>query len=346
MNWEFIYNETLQWTIDGVNKTFTTLYNIEKIEEVYYLWAPYRNISFTNNVVTFVDAPTIWSTQPTIDYFKVTISPLSEWWDVTFWEIIVDVYDKIWQDRIKNSVANKVYKESLIKNYINNWFSRIKNLRLYKDIVRQYSFNKSKDWTIIWYNAGYLNIGENISYTPANWIAMFRRDSIMEYSSYSSWHLNWTTWVVYENWDTYKVWYKIPTWIKKVMEVIFEWEPLTYYDIREYNMWIYWYSIYKASNWDDYLLLPFTKDNEVVTVKYQSVYSVYSADEDIVGIEREYYELLSFYTLRKLFQYREDDRWQQAEKDYRELLKEYKSYKSRAVDWINNELKSNILTEF
>jgi len=31
----YIYNETLQGVVDGVNKTFTTLNKIEKIEEVY-----------------------------------------------------------------------------------------------------------------------------------------------------------------------------------------------------------------------------------------------------------------------------------------------------------------------
>ena len=346
MNWEFIYNETLSWAIDGVNKDFTTTYNIERIEEVYFLWAPYRDISFVGNIVTFTDAPTMWSAIPTIDYFKVDISPLPEWGDVTFWEIIDDVYLKIGQQRWTWPTANKVYKEDLIKSYINNWFARIKNLRLYKDVVQQYSFNKAKDLSVIWYNASYLDIWENIDYIPASWIAMFRWDSIMNYSSYSSWHLNWTAWVVYENWDRFKVWYKIPAWIKKVMEITIEWEVLPYYDIREYNISKYWYTIYKNSVWDDYILLPYSTENKVVTVKYQPAYTVYSLDADIVWVERDYYEVLSFYVIRKLFQYREDDRWQQAEKDYRELLREYKSYKSRAVDWINNELKSNILTEF
>jgi hypothetical protein len=34
------------------------------------------------------------------------------------------------------------------------------------------------------------------------------------------------------------------------------------------------------------------------------------------------------------------------ERNYREILREYKSYKSRAVDWINNRMKSNILANF
>lgn len=349
MNWEFIYNETLTGTINWTNKVFTTLYNIEKIEDVYYWGAPYRDVSFVGNAVTFWTAPTTWTPSPKIDYFRVSASPLPEFWDVTFWEIIDDVYDKLWQDRIKNTVANKVYKESLIKKYINNWFARIKNLRLYKDIVQQYSFNKAKDWTVIWYNASYITIWEDLDYIPSSWVVLLRNDTIVEYSNYVDWKLMWAAWIVYENNDKYSIWYKIPSWIKKVMEVILDWEVLNYYDIREYSINKMWYTIYKKSNWDDYIILPYlskTDDNKVATVKYQATYSEYSADEDVVWIEREYYEVLSFYVLRKLFQYREDDRWQQAEKDYRELLREYKSYKSRAVDWINNSMKSSILTDF
>jgi hypothetical protein len=33
-----------------------------------------------------------------------------------------------------------------------------------------------------------------------------------------------------------------------------------------------------------------------------------------------------------LFQIREDDRWQLMERNYKEMLREYKSYKSKAVD--------------
>lgn len=344
MNWEYIYNEQLQGVIDWVNKEFTTLYDIERIEEVYYLWAAYRAVSFVGNTVTFVDAPLSWTTAPTIDYFKAGIATPTELWNVTLWEIIDDVYDKIGQNRLNWAVSNKVYKETQIKQHINNWFNRIKNLRLYKDVISQYSFNKAKDANAIGYNAWYVNIW-TIPYIPSSWVFLLNKDTLISYSSYVDWKLNWAVWVVYENWAEVSIGYKIPTWIKKISEVAINWEVLPYLDLREHSIGKYWYTIYQTSNWDRYIILPYS-DTSIVTVKYQAEYTSYVDDADVVWIEREYFEVLSYYALTQILKYREDDRWQIADLDYKQLLKEYKSYKSRAVDWINNEIKSDILPNF
>jgi len=67
-------------------------------------------------------------------------------------------------------------------------------------------------------------------------------------------------------------------------------------------------------------------------VKYIPKYNQLLEDEDLIDLEYDYFELLSYYTLYKICQLVEDDRWQVFEKEYKELLRDYKSYKSRAVD--------------
>jgi len=114
--------------------------------------------------------------------------------------------------------------------------------------------------------------------------------------------------------------------------VIINGKALEYADVREYSINYSYYTIIKQANGDEYIFLPITNREDVVTVKYQPNYNEYTADADLVNIESEYFELLSYYALAQVFKYREDDRWQIAEKDYKDMLKEWKSYKSRAVD--------------
>lgn len=349
MNWTFIYNETLQWVIDGVNVTFTTLHNIDKIEEVYYLWAVYRDVSFVGNVVIFATAPIAWTSSPTIDYFKEELSPLTPSSDVTFLEVQNDIYEKIyWQTIAEWADTTGPFKLTQIKMNINNGLNRIKNLRTYKDKVFSYSFNKAKDLSAIWYNASYVEVWTGITNIPASWLYILKDSIPVTYTSYASWRLNWTVGVIYENADKVILWYKIPSWVKKVSEVIVNWCPLEYIDTREFSIgYSNKYTIIKVSNWDEYIFLPYSVETDViVTVKYIPTTTTLVDNSDIVDIEREYFEILSYYTLYKMYRDREDDRWQYAYDDYEKLLREYKSYKSRAVDWINNTMKSNILTDF
>lgn len=338
---EYIYWEIPSWAINWINKEYTLLYNIDRIEEIYIWWASYRSFSFIWNVITLTDAPPTWTTIY-VDYFKEDLTPLSPTGDVTLWDVINDVYDKIGQVRANN----KVYKESQIKLAINAWIKRIANLRTYKNDILQYSFNKAKELSVIWYNASYLNIWEDKLYIPASWIAILKDNIIVNYSSYTDWKLMWVAWITYTNWDFVSIWYKIPSWVKKISEISIWWTPLEYIDVREFSLNYKYYSIIKIANWDEYIILPITKNEDIITVKYQPNYSNYSDDDDVVNIEYEYFEVLSYYALYSVFQMREDDRWQYAEKEYNKLLREYKSYKSKAVDWINNKLKSNILSQY
>ncbi len=330
----YIYNETLSWLIDGVNVEFTTLNNINKIEEVYLGWAAYRDVTFVQdtNVVTFADAPPIWANSPTIDYFDEEVVPPAANGDVTFGDIIDDTYDKIGAKRTSN-----VYLENQIKRQINKGFKRMKNIKSYKDRIGQYTFNKAEDQEAIGYNASSVTT-VNSDYVPASGAIMVGNTSFSEYTTYINGVYGVDAWYVYESGDRVTTWYKLPSWVKRPSEVLSDRTVLTYVDNREFfNVpWHYNYTIFKGASGEEYIFMPFNAQSKVVTVKYTATSDVLVEDEDLISIPYEYSDTLSLYAAYNVLLLREDDRWQAIKQEWRELLKDYKSYESRAVDGINN----------
>ena len=337
----FIYNETMTWTIDWINKDFTTLNNIEKIEEVYLWGVAYRDISFVWNVITFADAPPIGASAPTIDYFVESVASPSVIWDVTFGDIIDEVYDVIWETR----KTTWPFKESIVKRWINKWIKRLKNKRVYKNRILSYTFNKSKDTPVTAYDANELNIWVQ-DYVPANWLVMLWDSSVVRYTTYIAWALNWLAWYVYESGEKVSIGYKIPEWVKRPAEVLLNGVPLIYMDNREWR--VGWndqhYTIVEDSLWERYIFLPYrTSTKDIVTVKYTPVFGLFVDDADIVDIEYEYTEVISRYTAYIMLMDREDDRWQSVRESYKESEAEYRVYKWKEVDWINTKIRAGSL---
>lgn len=336
------YNETPSWVVDWINKIFTTANNIERIEEFYIWGSSYRDLSFIWNVITLTDAPAI-GMSVSVDYFKEDLTPTPTSSDVTLWEIIDDVYSKIWQNR----TWNNVYKEAQIKNHIVREFERIKNKKLLPNKTRSYSFNTSVWLTAKTYNSSYIEIWSNIKNIPSNWVAILSNSVLVEYTSYTDWKLISVPWVEYKPWSQVVVWYKIPSWVKKVSEVLIDGAPLEYADIREYSISSKYYTITTSSNWDKYIILPFFGNWEkIATVNYYPTQLLAAIDADIVDIESEYLEVLSYYALWKTYEDREDDRADRAERSYRNLLKEYRAYISNNTFWIRNRFKTLILPSY
>lgn len=333
MSSNYIYNETLGWVIDGINKTFTTLNNISKIEEVYLGWAAYRDISFTvgTNVITFADAPPIGAAQPTVDYFDETVVPVAPSSAVTFGDIIDDTFEKIGAKRTSN-----VYLENQIQRQINKGFKRIKNIKAYKDHILQYTFNKANDQEAIGFSATTVTT-VNEDFVPASGAILIGDTSFATYSTYASGVFGATAWYTYSSGDRVSVGYKLPSGVKRPSEVILDRVVLSYKDNREFVVSSnYNYTIFQDVNGDEFIFLPFKADEAIVTVKYVPEFDILENDTDIINILYEYSDVLSLYAAYNVLLLREDDRWQAIKEEYRELLKDYKSYKSRAVDGINN----------
>lgn len=334
----YIYNETLSWVVDWVNKTFTTQYQISKIEEVYLWGVSYRDVSFVWNVVTFADAPPVWSS-PSIDYFESeTPTPVSES-DVTLWLIIDDVYDKLVQDRVLDWIPNDTYKETQIKKSVVTWFRRIRNKSIHKDKISSYSFRSAKWLTAKSEDNTNIDVWEYDN-VPNNWKWMFQSWAVFDYTGYSNWILN-SDLATYNSGDRLSVGYKLPSAAIKPSEVLVNWFPLQYKDPREYSLS---YKYYTVIDW--YIFLPYSENDNIVVVKYIPKYSQLIEDSDLIDIEYDYFEVLSYYALYKVCQLVEDDRWDEFKVEYEELERDYKSYKSKAVDWINNSLRSDVLKWF
>jgi len=68
---KFVYNEIPSWVINWINKVFETVYSVDKLEEFYVWWIPYRRIdSIWTNVITLNEAPPTWAIV-SVDYFKI-----------------------------------------------------------------------------------------------------------------------------------------------------------------------------------------------------------------------------------------------------------------------------------
>lgn len=62
----YIFNEKLSWTVNWVNKIFTSVYPISQVESIRVGFVDYTNFTFTWNTVTLTDAP---NQDVFIDYF-------------------------------------------------------------------------------------------------------------------------------------------------------------------------------------------------------------------------------------------------------------------------------------
>lgn len=328
----YIYNETPVGVIDWVNKTFTTSENIAGIEEVYLWWASYRSVSFNWNTFTLTDAPLVWM-MLSIDYYTdLNIVPDS--WNIKFIDIINEVYD----DYIKQNKTSKTYPLETVKRFINKCIMKLNN-NVYNNVIREYSLNKVEklnareyvvDWVIVW---------ENRKYIPASWYATVWW-VLFPYSSYTAWKLVWNVPVVYENWAAVNIWYKIPSYVKKVAEVIIDGFNLKVWDNR--NPWYWEYYITTVSWWDRYIFIPVDSNTKVITVKYYTLNWILENDEDIVNFPYEYSDVICYYVSYTMAMTNEDDRYEDFKNTYNERKREYLWYRTKSI-WIKNTIRSNVL---
>ena len=157
-----------------------------------------------------------------------------------------------------------------------------------------------------------------------------------------------SAWYTYNSGDRVSVGYKLPNGVKRPSEVILDRIVLTYKDNREFvvSPSNFNYTIFQDVNGDEFIFLPFKADEAIITVKYVPEFDIFENDDSVINIIYEYSDVLSLYAAYNVLLLREDDRWQAIKEEYRELLKDYKSYKSRAVDGINNRFGTTPLVRW
>ena len=330
-----IYKETPIGVIDWINKVFTVSEVIDVIDDVYLWWAPYRSVSFNWKTITFAEAPPLWA-DITIDYFYEDWTQ-SVFSDVTFWDIIDEVYFYIWQNK-----TSRTYLIDNVKREINKVVKKLNNKTAISSVIRQYSFNPTKaltakvddNWVFIW---------ENISYIQENWIALLW-DMLYKYNYYTAWVLWWTKDATFKEWDILNMWYKIPSSALKVSEIYIDWTKVEYVDNRIFNNFWNNYTIINYE-WSRYLFLPYG-NYSVVTVKYLPTTSLLINDSDIINFPYEYSDVISLSVAGLLYANREDDRYNNIKLEHKERKREWLSYQLRTVANWTITIESNILTNF
>lgn len=334
MTTNFIYNETLAGTVDGVNKSFTSLFTIESIEDLRLWGIDYTDFSFVGNTVTLTDAPTIATWSPSIDYFKLSLTPSATPSNKTFGEFCLDIYEDIGQ-----YITSFQYPLTMVERYVReelllNLNKRINPLRK----VGTYSFNKAVDLTASAYSAVEVGVGTMPTYTPATGKLLIGYGEVVDYSSVSATAFTWISGleIVYKAGDKVTVGYSIPTWVKKVSEVTVNGFTLTFKDFREYK------STQEGcyTVWENYLFLPRSSGECVVNVTYTKDNVSPVDNSSIMDFEPEYLNVVRFATLVKLFAFRGDERLAITAQLYTQALKDYKGYIARQVDGTNNQIKA------
>ena len=337
----YVYSETLSGTVDWVNKVFTSAYEIDRIDELNIWGVTYTDFSFTWNVITLTDAPSVVLGSPKLSYFKAWVVIPTTPSQKTFLEIVEEVYQDVWQN-----TSSLQYPISMVRRYVKETLP----IHLNKKVnpirkVGSYSFNKAVDPITSTYVAGDVNCGHISQYTPSSgklllWFA--------EEVSYSS--LNWNSFtgtsglsIVYQWGTDVSIAYAIPDGVQKVSEVIVEWNILVPVDFREFI--VRREGVFCVH--DGYIFLPrTTMENTVVTVTYTRANTAPDLDSDILDFEPDYTDVLRYDVERKLFVFREDSRLANVQALYTEAWKNYRSYIAKQVNWTNSTVRSSSFKQF
>lgn len=104
-----ITSEIASWTINGVNKTFTTLYQISNINLIVVNGNEDAQYTYSWNTIVFDDAPTAWQVLVTYSYESNFDYLDNSWWvvwEVTSW--VVDWVNKVYSVFYPISIIDEV----------------------------------------------------------------------------------------------------------------------------------------------------------------------------------------------------------------------------------------------
>lgn len=270
----------------------------------------------------------------------------------TMWNIIDSVLEELWVSR-----GNPSYPDSLIRRKIKEGERRILNKRTYNDRIGRISFVKPLDTSVVGpYNSTYIPIPKTSTElwldpnTPGRLI--IKDTVVLDYSSIDDVNrrIILTEALTEEN---YRAGDKIQflfdlnqvTNIKKVSEVIAGNFVLYYTNSKEYaieNLWPRQYTLIDQK----WLAIPYSSQNRDINVTVNYVKDFSSAlenDTDIVQIEDEYTWVLVYYALYTVARAREDERAEAFRADYIEMLEDFRNYKSKIVDGVNNKLQLGVI---
>lgn len=313
-----IYDEVLTWEADWVNKVFTSVYTIDKIDELRIGWVAYTNFTFNWRYVTLVDAPSVISWVPHIDYYRKDVNVNTIESGVTMSSLRSSIYLRIGQ-----TVTSLQFPKELVDEYISEWVRRISKMKVDRRKRGVFSFNKSYDWTVWGTDWSIISVGSTSKYLPSKGVAIiggnvvyYNWKSTTSITSISWLELSWIEWLKIQ------YGYKLSRTIGNVSEVFIDGFKLTPCEFSEYRMMK---DSDKFCVYNGYLFLPHTViDWTIVSVIYIWNHNSTYSDSDIIDFDWDYISLLKMFVLYSIYIDREDDRQVKAENEYKKLLREYK----------------------
>ena len=325
-----IYWEVLQGVIDWSNATFSVQKDITTIVEINIWGLPTTSYTQDGRKIIFDTAPLDWTESPTIDYYWEEVCSFS-WEDITLWDVLIDVKDVIWITRFSTP-----YPEVSAIKKIDEAYKQIKN---WEGMQIKGSLSFTKWGTYSYWEFERLDLVKTSStidnYTPRVW-RMMVANSIVQYSTRtdSSFTLTEPTTFTPETNDRIVPWYKLPSCIRSVTEVMVNNKgasEITFSDWNSNNT----SGVYTIVDW--YIYLWQAIDSVNVVIKYITNNTSFTDSADVVDIPSEFSSVLSDYASWNMLQNREDERWQWVRERHIINKRKWKAYEKRQKHWANDK---------
>lgn len=326
-------NETLTWTIDGVNDEFVSDNYIALVDSIIVDWLAVTAYTIDRYSITLDVAPV---TSIVLNHFYREELDIVWNWLVEFWDITQEIYDELWRSEL-----SKVYKKERVESMINKSLKRIINKSPEKSKIQHYALKWLNGMKVESVTSDSL-WGSAIQWVDVEWAMLVWDNIYLPYTDYDGSTFTTQLQDVVDVGDQVIVGHRIPYWVQKVSEIYVDWYKLEYVDSRDFCMTsIESYTIIRGKDGNEYLFLPYSETEYTLSVKYVPDQKIMVNETDIVDIESEYTTVIAYDVLYRLTGSREDERsnyW------YRELywdwgrnawlLTEYRSFKA-------NQLKKN-----
>lgn len=334
----YVYNQILAGTVDGVNKVFTSPQPIDAIEDMRLGGVSYSDFSFTqgSTTVTLTDAPTTGTGAPYVDFFVYGVTPVPVGTTVTFKDVRDSLYLKIGHES-----TSEQFPVALVDEALNEASRVLNNGRLNPKLkLSSFSFNPTGDILVSEWDGMKLEVGTIPTGTPATGAIIVSYASPVPYTGVTSTAFTGLSGMnfVPKASANVNVGYALPSSCKKVGKVWVDGTDYSYMDFREFTNGLQSHNsrTRRFTVWmnpadsQEYLFLSTgIMGDSVVTVHHTTVNAQYDSDEDVVDFEPEYRHVIVLYAAYKVLQSREDDRWQTFKQEYAEEYQKYKAYLRR-----------------
>lgn len=290
---QLIPNEIPSWTIDGVNKVFTFLNEIDYITTLTFDGAEYTNFIVDSNdrrIVTLVDAPIV---SIYADYYPlITQTDVST--TCTFWDIKEKVWNLLWQKSTSTNFSNTIVWQEINIRGEEIWLGRVVNKLNPQQSFRAWELY-FKNWTTNvriqawWKLTNAFNIADLTALTDTTnllgaWYVEIGWD-VVKYTSKTSTSIDWTSGQTINHLTGEEViqLYEMPEGINKPskVELITTGYQARQIEIPLDNTDTYgrYYQIIRK-DWKTLLKIVWLKQDNLVTVSYIKEWTNMSANTD------------------------------------------------------------------